>query len=197
MLNSLGLGGVVVLNLVSATSVVAFEYHHLHDEDHLFENLQALLLGIGVLSGSLLMRSSGRDVLVWAGLALLSFSLLLREIDLDQMPVPGVLRALGTGEGRALLLVPLWLALGLAFWRLGTGRWAWLREVVRSPVFRCQLLAFALLLAGAVIDRKLLGIDHPRLAEELLEINAYAFMIWPALHRLLRPQPASPVLPLA
>ena len=70
MLNTLGLGGVVVLNLVSATSVVAFEYHHLHDEDHLFENLQALLLGIGVLSGSLLMQSSGRDVLVWAGPAL-------------------------------------------------------------------------------------------------------------------------------
>jgi hypothetical protein len=197
MLNTLGLAGVVALNLVSASCVIAFEYHHLHDEDHLFENLQALLLGLGVLCGSLLLRDSGREFLVWAGLAVLSLSLLLREVDLDQMPVHGALQALGTGTGRAVLLGPLWLALGFGFWNLGALRWQWLREVLVSPVFLCQVLAFALLVVSALIDRKLLGMTHPRLAEELLEINAYAFLIWPAVYRLLRQLRPSAELPSA
>lgn len=197
MVNGLGLVGVVLLNLLSAWFVIAFEYHHFHDEDHVFENLQALLLGLGVLFGSALLRGAGRELLLWAGLALLSFSLLLREIDLDQMQVPALLQALGSGKGRALLLVPLWLALALGFWRLGTDRWAWLREVLRSPLFRCQLLALGLLLVSALIDRKLLPLQYPRLVEELLEINAYMFIIWPAVHRLLHRQQHTLALPLA
>lgn len=196
MLNGAGLVGVVLLNLLSAWFVIAFEYHHLHDEDHVFENLQALLLGLGVLLGSLLLRGAGREFLLWAGLALLSFSLLLREIDLDQMPVPAALQALGTSTGRALLLAPLWLLLGFGFWRL-RGRRAWLRELLRSPLFRCQLLALALLVIAALFDRKLLPLEHPRLAEELLELNAYLFMVWPALYRLLRRQPLPAPLPTA
>lgn len=197
MLNSAGLLGLLLLNLLSAWFVIAYELHHWHDEDHVFESLQALLLGAGVLLGSLLLRHSGREFLVWAALALLAFSLLLREIDLDQMPVPALLQALGHGKGRAVLLLPLWLGLGVGFWRLGSGRWGWLREVLRSPLFRCQLLALALLLGSALIDRKLLPLEHPRLVEELLEIDAYLFMIWPALYRLLRLRQPTPVQTLA
>lgn len=128
MLNSAGLLGLLLLNLLSAWFVIAYELHHWHDEDHVFENLQALLLGAGVLLGSLLLRHSGREFLVWAALA---------------------------------------------------------------------LLAFSLLLGSALIDRKLLPLEHPRLVEELLEIDAYLFMIWPALYRLLRLRQPTPVQTLA
>ncbi|MGA0807285.1 MAG: hypothetical protein ACO3PV_12315, partial [Pseudohongiellaceae bacterium] len=93
--------GRLLLNLLSAWFVIAYELHHWHDEDHVFENLQALLLGAGVLLGS------------------------------------------------------------------------------------------------ALIDRKLLPLEHPRLVEELLEIDAYLFMIWPALYRLLRLRQPTPVQTLA
>lgn len=186
MLNALGLTGVVLLNLLSVWGVIAFEWHHLHDENHLFENLQALLLGLGVLLCSLLLRGSGDQFLLWAGLALLCLTMLLREIDLDQLPVPGLLQALGTGTGRAVLLGPLWLLLGAGFWRLGEGRWRWLEAMLRSEVVACQLVALAFLLGSALIDRELLTPSHPRLLEELFELNAYAFMIWPALHQCWR-----------
>lgn len=172
---------VLLLNLLSAWCVIAFEYHHLHDENQLFENLQVLLLALGVLSGSILLRGIWPVSLPWAGLALLCFSLLLREVDLDLLPLPGPLQALGTSEGRALLLAPLWAGLGLGFLRLGSGRWRWLQEVLASRLFACQVLALLLLLASALVDRKLATLVHPRLWEELLEINAYFVMIWPAV----------------
>lgn len=184
MLKLLWLAILLAVNLLTVVLVIDFEYHHLHDENHLFENLQVLLLGLGVLACTVLVRGPGQHPFVWSGLGLLAFSLLLREIDLDQLPLPWLLQALGTGEGRALLLGPLWLAWGAGFLLLQQAKWRYVLSIVLSPVFACQCLALLLLVASALVDRKLLDLAHPRLAEELLEVNAYAFLIWPALYQL-------------
>jgi hypothetical protein len=54
---------------------------------------------------------------------------------------------------------------------------------VAGPVCACLALALLLLVGSALMDKELLPFAHPRLLEELFEINAYAFLLWPALHR--------------
>lgn len=184
MLNLVALAVITALNLLTAYFVVVFEFHHLHDENHLFENVQAILLGFGVLASSVLLRSTNENVLVWAGLALLSFSFLLRELDLEQLPLPALLQAAGTGAGRIALLGSLWLALVGVFLLRQPDKWQFMRRFAASPVFSCLSLALLLLVGSALMDKEILPFAHPRLLEELFEINAYAFMLWPALHRL-------------
>lgn len=183
MLNLVSLVVVTALNLLTVYFVVVFEYHHLHDENHLFENLQAILLGLGVLVSSLLLRSTDRDVFVWAGLALLSFSFLLRELDLERLPLPDLLQAAGSGTGRAVVLGSLWLAWSAGFMLRQRDKWRFIRSWVGSSTGICLALALLLLIGSAVMDKELLPFAHPRLLEELFEINAYAFMVWPALRR--------------
>jgi len=184
MLNLVSLAVITALNLLTVYFVIVFEYHHLHDENHLFENLQAILLGCGVLVSSLLLRSTtDLDGFVWAGLGLLCFSFLLRELDVEQLPLPALLQAASTGSGRTALLGSLWLAFGGAFLLRQRDKWQFIRRFAASPVFSCLSLALLLLVGSALMDKELLPFAHPRLLEELFEINAYAFMLWPALHR--------------
>jgi hypothetical protein len=55
MLNRLSLAVITTLNLLTVYLVVVFEVHHLHDENHLFENLQVLLLCLSVVASTLLL----------------------------------------------------------------------------------------------------------------------------------------------
>jgi hypothetical protein len=183
MLNRLSLAVITTLNLLTVYLVVVFEVHHLHDENHLFENLQVLLLCLSVVASSLLLRGGNPDVFVWAGLALLSFSFLLRELDLERLPLPEFLQAAGSGRGRAGLLGGLWLTLGTAFLLRQSDKRGFLLWFMQSQVFAWLALALLPLLGSAAMDKELLPFAHPRLLEELFEINAYAFMAWPALRR--------------
>ncbi len=173
-------------NGIFAYLVIFFEYHHLHDENSLMENVQALLLATGCFCYLLLLAGNTRNVrLINGALSLLCFSFTLRELDIEHLPVPALIRLLGSGHGRTILLLFLWGFL-FRFWIVSIPeKKKFVVNFVQTRKFYLLFLALLMLIGSALIDSKTISIPHPRLFEELLEINAYFLIVLPALYRFL------------
>lgn len=101
----LSLSFLLLGNCLVVYGVIVQDHEQIHGENSLLENLQVLLLATGAflylwLSGKAL--TSAR--FLYLALALLSFSFILRELDLEQLPVPGFIQLLGSGMVRNILL---------------------------------------------------------------------------------------------
>lgn len=176
---SLGLVNILVLWLV-----IFFDYHHVHDENHIMENTQALLLGISILYYGRLAAQNPHIRLAMVSLCLLCFSFLLRELDLEYMGLPGFIVYLGSGAGRTLMLAILWLAMACAYLCKTSDVRADFRRLTASRDFKFLTASALFLLLGALMDKEVLPVGHPRLFEELAEINAYLLLLWPGWSRI-------------
>lgn len=185
------LASLLISSLFSAF-VIHYEYHHLHEEDGLLERLQAIVL----LATTLLFLWLPRPTLAAAasqlGLALLSFSFVLREVDVERLPLPDLLRTLGSGDGKRYLLGLLWG--GLAAWLLHQQRRSigLVRQLLRVPYLHLLVTALLFLLVSFVMDKKLLDFTYHQLLEEVAECNAYFLLLlagfWLARGRWRGPQ---------
>lgn len=159
---------------------------NLHAENALLENIQATFLAMAALGYLFLRPRSPGERNVYLGVALLSFSFVLRELDLDRMNVPLLARTLGSGPGRVVLLSGLWILLSAHAWRSISAKVQFLRQFLGSQLFLVLLAAFCLLLLGAMMDKNIFSMTQARLAEELLETNAYLLLVLPLLFKSVR-----------
>ena len=83
---------------------------YVYDENELIENLQALLLlsSCAVFLFSLPGTAGAERMILLAG-ALFFLSLFLREVDVEKLRVPDIIILVGSGHGRNIILLSLWL----------------------------------------------------------------------------------------
>lgn len=188
--NPLQLIALVVLlgtvNAFFAYDVILYEHHHIHGENALLENLQALFLGFATALFLLPSTCNAANAFLNKAFALLCFSFLLRELDLERLGLPAVIAQLGSGTGRKLLLAFLWGWLMHNYVRSVQNKPGFLRQLLSSWKFALMLLVLALLAVSAMMDKELLAVAQPRLYEEMAETNAYFLMLILSVVRLSR-----------
>lgn len=194
-IHALSISLLVIANILFITVVSVTGHDRLHGENAILENFQVLLLTTG---GALYLWLSGKvstaDKYLYRGLALLSASFVLRELDLELLPVPALVQSLGSGFGRNLLLTLLWGWLFYAWFNRVADKRRFIFAFLQSR--SCLLLTSALLLliGSALLDRGLVVPGQARLFEELAETNAYLLMLLPALSIVWRMDATQPAL---
>lgn len=151
-------------------------------EDHELENYQVILLFISgaVYLQTLFYAQKGQKLFPAAG-ALLCFSFILRELDVEKFDLPEIIILLGHGIGRNIMLIGLWLLLAALFVRNSKH---YLRIAVNLLMTRSALLMVAgglLLILGDLFEDKIFGVTFHQLYEELSELNGYFFILLAAL----------------
>jgi len=104
----------------------------------------------------------------------------LREIDFELIGLPRLIEQLLIGNGRTASLLVLWSGYLAFLLRQPVNLSELIHRQFDSGLSRYLFVSAGLLLTGALIDRGLVTPDHPRLFEELLEVNAYALLVIPA-----------------
>jgi len=128
-------------------------------------------------------RSTDRIELI--GLALLCFSFSLREIDIELVGLPALIEQFLVGKGRTATLLVLWSGYLALLLRQPIGFVDLIKRQFDSGLAAYLLIAACLLVCGAVFDRGILMLNHPRLYEELLEVNAYLLLFIPAAKAII------------
>ncbi|MFT6093827.1 MAG: hypothetical protein ACJA2Q_001727 [Pseudohongiellaceae bacterium] len=152
-----------------------------HSEDAALENAQVVFLMISTLGFLFIVPFRHAEKPIHIAISLLCFSFILRELDLEDLNVSTLIKLLGSGQGRVLLLAFLWAL--LAFYGYGAikNKIRYLRTFFSSPLFAVLLIAFLMLIASAVLDKKIFNIGQSRFFEELAETNAYMLISLPVV----------------
>lgn len=176
----------VIANLAVIASVIASDLHGVHAENALFENIQAVCLIFAALLYALSsFGNKSTDRIELMGLALLCFSFSLREIDIELFGLPPLIEQFFVGKGRTATLLVLWGGYLALLLRQPIGFVDLIKRQFDSGLVAYLLIAACLLVCGAVFDRGILMLNHPRLYEELLEVNAYLLLFIPAAKAIM------------
>lgn len=151
-------------------------------ENQALENYQVILLFIcgTVYLQTLFYAQKGQKLFPAAG-ALLCFSFILRELDVEKFDLPRIIILLGHGLGRNIMLISLWLLVTGLFVR---DYKHYLGIAVNLLMTRSALLMIAgglLLILGDLFEKMVFGVTFHQLYEELSELNGYFFILLAAL----------------
>jgi hypothetical protein len=175
-----------IANLAVIASVIASDLHGVHAENALFENIQAVcLISAALLYALSSFGNKSTDRIELMGLALLCFSFSLREIDIELFGLPPLIEQFFVGKGRTATLLVLWGGYLALLLRQPIGFVDLIKRQFDSGLVAYLLIAACLLVCGAVFDRGILMLNHPRLYEELLEVNAYLLLFIPAAKAIM------------
>lgn len=178
----------VPLSLITTAficGIIKYELHYLHAENGLLENLQAAILMAGILP-CLVFRTATPGIMAFnQAFALLCFSFLLRELDVEYLDVPLLIKMLGSGVGKVVLLILLWAGFAVVVLRKGYITAQVVHDFLESNEFKVLLLAVLLLAVSAVMDREVFSLQFSRLYEETAEIDAYLLMVLSSVMRWL------------
>ena len=156
---------------------------HLADENHLMENIQSVALLLACLvhgwrASKLDKKSVG--FMLHAGLSLLMYSFLLRELEIREFDAPGshfwawtehIVRGIGWS---------CWLIYLVAFASRIRRIWALRWQLLATPVIITALCAAVLMASGWPFDKKKfesISEQDSGFMEELLEMNAYIILL--------------------
>ena len=154
-----------------------------HSEGAALENTQVIFLIISAVGFLFLLPFKHPYKTIHLAIALLCFSFILRELDLEHMDVFQIIKILGSGQGRILLLASLWASLSFYSYNAVENKVCALKGFCFSPLFSVLLFAFLMLIAGAVLDKKIIEISQPMFFEELAEVNAYMLISLPVIYQ--------------
>ena len=154
-----------------------------HSEGAALENTQVIFLIISAVGFLFLLPFKHPYKTIHLAIALLCFSFILRELDLEHMDVFQIIKILGSGQGRILLLASLWASLTFYSYNAVENKVCALKGFCFSPLFSVLLFAFLMLMAGAVLDKKIIEISQPMFFEELAEVNAYMLISLPVIYQ--------------
>jgi len=175
---------ILVLLHTALWCVACHVYHLTADENGFMETTQTLLLALAsLLYLSAASVSMNQERLLFSGLALLSVSFLLREVDVRGLNLNPVVASMVNGLGRNLMLGSMWLgfllACALNVRRLPTIFLAW----VKSPAGHAILLAGLFLVLGKPFDENVFAISEStaQFCEELFEANGYLLLLLSAI----------------
>ena len=158
------------------------------DEDGLIESVQSLFIAFSMilfLYHGFRVKEIGSKLASF-GLSLLSLTFLLRELDVETFDIPFYLIALGSGSGRNILLVSLWLILlGLAL-RYKTIEKKKFFSFLFTSYGQILMLSALMLVLGAMMDKNIFSLENEvtRFYEELLELLGYVYLFSASILRL-------------
>jgi hypothetical protein len=175
----LSLLAMVCINVMVYYWAVNYDMSQLHAENHFLENIQVTLLALTTIAflTHLLYTGNYHHFFALCG-ALFCFSSILRELDVEKFAIPEILILLGSGTGKKVMLVSLWLFL--------TGYGVFNYQKIKPRCWRDLILENAtlvifsggcFLILGGLFDRHIIEVHHYQLYEELLETNGY-LLIW-------------------
>jgi hypothetical protein len=155
---------------------------HLSDENHLMENVQALALMLAWFVHGWRAWHTDRTKVSFtlhAGLSLLSYSFLLRELDISEFDAPGELAWTWTEHLLRGIGWTCWVFFLIHFFgrvkRIWTLRW----QLLANPLMIATLCGAVLMVAAWPFDKKkfdALPESTSEFIEELLELNAYIIL---------------------
>jgi hypothetical protein len=156
-------------------------YSQIADENKLMECLQALFLSIGGAMYVVRARSSTFATLDWmlyAGMALLMYSFLLRELDIDQL---GISPAWTTLEQYLRMIgVLAWVGFGVIAVPRFNLLFANTMRIAQTPLVVLSVIGGLFLLAGWPFDKSVLtSLSHVanQFGEEIFELDAYLILL--------------------
>ena len=173
-----------VLAVLSAACWLVFRYvdPHFADENHFMENLQALaLLAACLVHGWRASKLDKKSVgfMLHAGLSLLMYSCLLRELEIREFDAPGQHVWAWTEHTVRAIGWSLWVVYLVVFATRIRQIWAQRRALLATPVIITALCAAVLMASGWPFDKqKFTSVPEPISAfmEEVLEMNAYLIL---------------------
>jgi len=173
-----------IFNLVLVYLVLVRGQTHLHDKGNLIENIQAMCYAIAIpMLVFLSYRTSG--IIPWLSgiFALTCLSILLREIHMEDMQVPELIKLLGSGTERNLILGGSYLFLFSLFFFLYGFPCAQLLKLLKSEIA-------AMVIAGVICYLIASIFDHMKIYfwEEILEMNGSLLILWAAIKFFQSPE---------
>lgn len=155
-------------------------------ENQLMENFQVFLIFIAGLtfSQSVALVEKSLRLLPLAG-GLLSFSFILRELDVERFDVPRFIAFLfGHGYGRNILLASLWLMVVIAFVRNRAHYLKIVQGLLGRPSGVLAVTGGLLLILGSLFDDRIFDVELYQFYEELSEMNGYYCLLLSSLYLL-------------
>ncbi len=164
-----------VIGAIFSQTAFAEDAIRLDKENGPLENIQVILLFLSSIAFLLPVAKAERSYrCVLLGGAMLSFSFILRELDVEDLAGPQWVAAMGSGTGRGILLGAGWAIVGF----LSIKSFAVLEENLKPIIFsRTTLLLFIaglILFSGSFFDHKDDKTPADQLAEELIEVVGYS-----------------------
>lgn len=179
---SVAFSALIVTDLFFYYQVEIIKNLSVFKENQLLENLQGILLFIaGLTYAQAILHVQKPYRLLPMGGALLCLSFLLRELDVEKFDLPQWIILLGSGYGRNIMLVSLWL---LVVGLLVKNYKHWLPVALdllfsRTGIF--AILGGLLLILGSLFDDEVFDVKMYQFYEELSEMNGYYFILLSAL----------------
>ena len=170
-----------VLSLLIVVLFIIFYPEVDTDENGLLEWLQSgfIALSFFIFSFNTFVSQSIKKRIISFGLALLSLTFLLRELDIEKFDLPLVLITLGSGSGRNILLGTLWVVLFALLYKY---KRYFDKSAIETFLFSRvgQLLMFSatMLILGAMMDKNIFSLETltTRFYEEVLELLGYVYL---------------------
>ncbi len=165
----------IVFSYIATVPGKQFIYH----ENELLENIQAvfLLLSLAVFLVSIPRAEQSLRPLLFAG-SLFFLTMFLREVDIEDTTLPDIFIRMGSGHGRNIILLSLWIAVFGIILEHPTYYGRILRHLLFSNAGALYVIGGLFLLLGEYMDYQSRSL---RFYEELAELAGFYFMFAAAL----------------
>lgn len=175
-----------VAGMLFAQSIFADEAIRLDKENGPLENIQVMLLFLSAVAFLLPVAKAEKSFrCVLLGGAMLSFSFILRELDVEDLAVPQWIAAMGSGTGRDILLGCGWAYVGVLSIKAFSALKANLKAILFSRMTLLLFISGLILFSGSFFDHKDDKTPADQLAEELIEVVGYSvFLLGAIISRL-------------
>lgn len=158
------------------------------DEDGIVEYTQSIFITFSMILFAYHAFKSKKigEILASFALSLLSLTFLLRELDVEMFDIPSFLIILGSGAGRNILLVSLWvILLGFAL-KYNTLNKRGVITFLFTTCGQILMLSAFMLILGAMMDKNIFSLQNEvtRFFEELLELLGYIYLFVASILRI-------------
>jgi hypothetical protein len=174
----------VILGLMSVACWLGWRVDvHLSDENHLMENTQAVCLCLAWWVHGWRAWHTDRSKVAYTfhiGLSLLMYSFMLRELDISEIDATGEIAWTWTEHILRGIGWTCWVFFFIHFFRRFGRIWRLRWKIMATPVMIATLVGGVLMSCGWPFDKKKfdsLSEDTSQFIEELLELNAYVFLL--------------------
>ena len=145
-------------------------------ENELAENFQGLMLFASMMIFAVYLFRCDQSLQAIVSCGFLFFlTFLLRELDVESFKIPTLFIQLGSGHGRNIILLSLWLIALAYFFEHARQNIHIVRQLFLSRPGKLYVIGGLMALLGEILD--VLGGHGIPLYEELTEIIAYYFML--------------------
>ena len=176
------------INTLFIISILLFFPNVDTGEKGILEMTQALLIAVSMVI-YVLCAFFDRNIgtrLTSLALSLLSFSFLLRELDVEEYDIPSIFILLGSGTGKHVLIGVLWIILLIVLFKFKQAFWHSNYDFLSSKQGQLLIVSALMLILGSFMDKNILSlnIDTTQFYEEIFELLGYVYLLLSSLLKL-------------